>query len=795
MRSISLVAHTLAVALLSWAVPEDLHAETIAVRSGEHDGFTRIVLDLPNPRDWTLDQDNASAKLVLKGARVRFDLSEAFRKIGTGRVSGLRETKDTNTLAIGLNCSCELEAFRLGARMLVIDVKDGTADKFPLSEATAPLQSQQTSHGSASTAKQVTTNPVSPFVQVVQSRRTPLEFSRLAKAETEPLTPAAGATTTDPEDEIAAPDSARKPDGEKRIAEAELRLAEQLGRAVSQGLVTPRAARLPKLKPAASTESEVTRQAELKARPDKSPESPGLNLRVETSADRDFLESLGASAMTQDGETCLSPGELDISTWGGNGSFSQEVGAQRGALVGEFDRPNPDAARKLVRLYLHYGFGAEALLVLNASGFAGGDLKLLQSMGEILEYGHAQTPIMFADQFDCDTPAALWAILAQETIPSTVEINASALLRAINSLPPHLRNLLGPLVSDRLRLARQDDLAAQVLRLVERGNQKPDARIKMARADQQLSEGDVTSASDSLSSVIDANTDLSPKALIKLIESRLSANLPLDKATAELAGAYAQEYRKQPLGSDLKRVHILALSEAGAYDKAFAELSLFASHASPEAIAEIRSHALSALARKGDDQVFLKYALGTADLALPELNATSANSVARRLIALGFSTRANRYLRPDAEGAADRERRLLRAQAALAQTKPRRAEAELLGMSGTEADSLRAQARSMSGDHHAAQLLFATLEQTDRMIEEAWLAGDWSTLRSSGDAFWIDVTDMVVPTASTEQAASGVESGVLARNRALLTESATTRETIASLLGRYPMEDSASSAE
>lgn len=69
MRSISFVAHTLAVALLSWAVPEDLHAETIAVRSGEHDGFTRIVLDLPNPRDWTLDQNNASAKLVLKGAR------------------------------------------------------------------------------------------------------------------------------------------------------------------------------------------------------------------------------------------------------------------------------------------------------------------------------------------------------------------------------------------------------------------------------------------------------------------------------------------------------------------------------------------------------------------------------------------------------------------------------------------------------------------------------------------------------------------------------------------------------
>ena len=794
MRTLRTLAYTVALVFCFCSTPNGLQAETITVRSGEHDGFTRIVLDLPRPRGWTLEQREGSAQLALRGPKARFDLSNAFRKIDTGRVNGLRAAEETNTLAIGLNCDCTIDVFRLGQSMLVIDVKGEAAvtaapSRPPLSTAKAAAENTF-----VSMTNQAAVDRIFPFDLSQQNRRAPLGFGafpgRAEMPEPHDLGKSSDTEATKP-DTIA---TFQKSEREKRISETERRLAEQVSRAVSQGLITPRAARLPDLKPETPARSELISDNRPQPASEEKPETPGLNLRAETSADRDLLEALGALTMTKNGETCLSAAQLDISAWSGNGTFSQQIGAHRSALVGEFDRPNTDAARKLAQLYIHYGFGAEALHVLKSTGLSDQDQTLLQSMGEIMEYGHARSPEAFADQFDCDTPVALWAILAHETIPGTAEINAEALLRAVNSLPPHLRNLLGTIASDRLRSVLRHELSGRVLRLVERGMQTPDARFDMAQAGQHLAEGDVPAASDALENVVEANTDLSPKALIKLIDSRLSANLPLDVQTTDLAGAYAREYRKQPLGIELKRVHILALSEVGAFDDAFAELLHFSDRATPEMIAQIRNRAMSALARSGSDQAFLKHALEIEDQALSTLGIASANAVASRLIALGFSPRAEIYLRPGADGDLGAARRLLRARAALAQMKPRRAEADLLGLSGAEADMLRAQARSMGGDHQAAQRLFAKLDKPDRMLEEAWLSGDWDTLRSSGDTLWLEVAEMAMEP-DAETATREAETGTLARNRLLLAESSTTRETIAALLSRYTLENALPSKE
>lgn len=584
------------------------------------------------------------------------------------------------------------------------------------------------------------------------------------------------------------PDVSEKADRDTRVIGAERRLAEQLSRAVAQGVVRTRVPGFPKSEattPAAPIPLKKRDRPATKAGITK---TPGLNLRAETSIDRDFLDSLGALPLTTSGASCLLSSQLDVAGWGGNGAFSQQISAHRRILMGEFDRPNAGAARDLARLYIHFGFGAEALHVLEISRLPENDRIILRAMGEIMEFGHAPSPAAFADQFACDTSAALWATLAHKNIPQASDINDKALLRAINELPPHLRSFLGTMLSSRLRAANHDDLAGQVLRLVERGAQQPDARLEMAQAEQKLVEGDIPSASEGFSNVVDANTDLSPNALIKLIESRLDANLPIEMQTADLAEAYAHEYRKQPLGEDLARVHILALAEAGAFDKAFHELSQFAEIASPETFAPTRSRAISTLAQNGSDPVFLKHVLGSEKTTPPPLESASANAVAGRLIELGFPARADHYLAQGNPGATTTERRLLRARAALAQMKPHRAEAHLLGLSGPEADSLRARASSMSGDHQAAQSLFAQLDLTAQMIEEAWLAEDWRTLRDSGDTLWSDVAEMATSLPG-ETGVDNAETGVLARNRALLEESSAARETITALLARYPLND------
>lgn len=793
MKLFRFVTQTVAFALLVWSAPQVARSETIPVRSGEHGNFTRIVLDLASSREWTLERENNNARLALKGAKVDFDLSDAFRRIGVGRIRDLQVSNKVNTLSIVLNCDCSLEAFQLGSRMLVIDVKgESTSLITPSKRRSIGLRGTPASFSSEAVSKKALEHAF-PFDAASSALRPLLEYSPLADTSSDP-TPRAFDVPALQEDELASGDDGKQNGGLERVVEAEQILAEQLRRAVSLGLVTLRTASPANQKSVTQAKQEPTHKEDARPKPENEPNTPGLNLRAETSADRDFLDALGSLARTKNGGRCLSDAQLNITSWAGEQSFSRQIGAYRASLMGEFDRPNKDVARKLAQFYIHYGFGAEALHVLEALEGADGDFILLKNMGEIMEYGHARSPGIFANQFDCDTAAVFWAILAYDTLPDMVEFNAKAMLRTISELPPHLRNLLGPLASNRLRSMQYDQLAGQVLRLVERGNQIPDAHYEMALADQQLTEGDVVSASSSLSNVIASNSDLSPIALIKRIDSRVTADLPIEFENAVLAGAYAQEYRKQPMGVYLKRAHILALSETGAYDEAFTELSLFVADAPQEMISQIRSHALLTLAENGSDQSFLKHSLGTVERDLSSLNIASANAVASRLIALGFSARADHYLQSGTDESADQERRLLRARSALAQKKPRRAEVDLLGLSGSEANLLLAQAHSMRGEHQTAQDLFSTLEETGPMIEEAWLAGDWNILGNSEDKLLVEVAELMKPP-ETETPSEGGETGVLGQNQALLEKSTAARETMERLLARYQVENMLPSSE
>lgn len=767
-------------------IPGGAWAERVVVRSGEHPDFTRIVLTLLPAAGYSLDSDGNRARIAISGIDAQFDLGDAYRRLASGRVIRMLPDAGENTLTIEMSCACTLKAFRADNDLLAIDISGP-----PGTLTDAAPQASPTAAGASPVIMAVPT-----FTAPETRYRFPFEAGQAA-----PIMPFAlgrdmsGLTALTPADRHAAqprepaPPTAASTAEEagaqaraERLTKAELQLAEQLGRAVSQGLVTPRVAHLP------DPLSEPDRHPEAKdhavepaAEPPSGLANPSINLRAETSADRDFSRLLAAFPQTNTGGECFTDGELDISSWASDAPFGTQVGALRGGLLGEFDRPNADVARDLVRLYIRFGFGAEALQVLRVSGLSGGDTMLLKSTAEIMEYGHSLGPGPLSDQYECDSHAALWAVLSGAEIPADAQPNAAAILRAVDALPPQLRGLLGPMASDRLIAARHPDLAAQVLRIVERGIETPTAGFEMADAGISLAEGDIPSAERALDSVIDSNTELSPKALIALIDTRLENGLPVDLKTADLAGAYAHEYRKDPLGAELKRVHILALAEAGAFDDAFAELALFARDHDADTNRMVRSHAMAALARDADDVTFLKHALDLRDPETATLASSSGDTVAERLIALGFPHQAEPYLAGPAEAGPGRIRQLLRARAALDQGRPRRAEDLLFGLTGPEADTIRAEARSMDGDHVAAARLFATLDRPEDSVNEAWLASNWRTLRQSDDPLWQRTADIAT---GRDDAAAPLPEGVLARDRALIEDSMTARETLTQLLDR-----------
>lgn len=115
-------------ALLMLILPYASWAETARVTSGEHDGFSRLVVTLAQPASWTLGRLDGGYQLQIENPELTFDLSDAFRRISKARLAGV-EAGWGGVLNIALACNCHAEAFEFRPGIIVIDLKSGSAKK------------------------------------------------------------------------------------------------------------------------------------------------------------------------------------------------------------------------------------------------------------------------------------------------------------------------------------------------------------------------------------------------------------------------------------------------------------------------------------------------------------------------------------------------------------------------------------------------------------------------------------------------------------------------------------------
>ena len=77
-------------ALFLWlAGVVDAIAEPVVLRSGEHDGFSRLVLPIGEATAWSLKQSGRRATLTLNRPRIEFDTSRVFDRIPRKRLVAL----------------------------------------------------------------------------------------------------------------------------------------------------------------------------------------------------------------------------------------------------------------------------------------------------------------------------------------------------------------------------------------------------------------------------------------------------------------------------------------------------------------------------------------------------------------------------------------------------------------------------------------------------------------------------------------------------------------------------------
>lgn len=113
----------LALLLALFALPAA--AETARVRSGEHDGFSRLVVTLESPAGWTFGRVADGYELRLDRGGVSFDLAQVFSRIPKTRIGAVSGVAGQSALSVTASCACHAEPFEFRPGIIVIDLKDG----------------------------------------------------------------------------------------------------------------------------------------------------------------------------------------------------------------------------------------------------------------------------------------------------------------------------------------------------------------------------------------------------------------------------------------------------------------------------------------------------------------------------------------------------------------------------------------------------------------------------------------------------------------------------------------------
>ncbi|MFV1599574.1 MULTISPECIES: hypothetical protein [unclassified Phaeobacter] len=802
-RALTLAAFTLAAA--------SVDAQTVVARSGEHDGFSRLVMRLPNGAPWSLRQSGQSAQVVIETPTVVFDTSRIFDLIPRTRLQSVSQADPGQPLNLQLGCACEVTSFVQKDGYLVIDIADGPAgaerrviagSPLPLlpgtfnsagyrfnlaaraaADARAALDLAGVTSGSSARPNPVQRLPVA-VADAPSAVVLPLNLNRTPRTNTE-ANPAGGTSVA----AAPAPEPTPVPvqvdtdmlldlsetERAATVNESEQRLLQQISRATNQGLLE-----LVGVEVHDGPAGHILDPLSSRDRP----LNPLDQISVTSSVDRETGLVARRSGDSNQPTHCLSSTQLAIHEWGTDEPFSDQISPLRAELVREFDDVDPAAVLTLARAYLFFGFGAEAQAILRMmpSGAAEhDDAVALTAMGAVLDGQDLGVNHAFAGQQVCDSEVALWAALADGTIKKNAKTDA--IQQAFAKLPPHLRVQVGPRVSTLFAKAGDPHLAGATLRSVDRTGVDHVPEINLAEAEIAKLEGDVETVAQELTEEVAERTENAPRALIELIDLSFAERSALSPDVPDLAASYEVENRDSPLGMDLRRAVVSALALTGQFHDSFNELDALSRRDGPAARTAALEPLLTLLTERADDVTFLQYALVIAANGTPAEVAPIADIVAQRLLDLGFAQQAQSILKKLAMEPGNAKRRLLLAKAALAMDKPHSALVELMGLSGSEANKLRAEALWRNGEYARAGEYLLEEDEEDAAARGFWHSEDrenLATIDADVAQQFGGVARVTTQIEETAKEPSGLPP--LAHARALVESSEGTRGGIADLL-------------
>lgn len=717
-------------------LPLTLSAQPVTIRSGEHETFSRLVIAIGEGTDWAVTPTEGGYLLELTGRAAGFDVAEVFERIPRERLKDVAQ-RSPDTLFLAVDCPCDADAFLWRPGQLVVDIVDS-----PLSDQASAM--------------------IPPLVRPVMGplpSDAPLRLPNPLEFSASPSLPMALV------DGVEADRSADQIEASPEVLATQTALIEGLARAASQGIldaaVTATADPVEPVEKVAVMETPV-----VEPEPMVQPQQPGVG--ITTAMDRDFAAVRDAIEARVE-QRCLPADLFQIAEWADERAFHEQAAAMAEALAGEFGEEPREGQDALARLYLHFGFGAEARAVLAADNAQSQARQVMMQLAGIVD-DYDEDYALIAGQAGCETPAALWAFLVGATALDDAERNH--ILQHFFGLPRPLRGQIAPRLARTFIDINDPESAAKVLSAADNSDAEMTHDVQATRAVIAEEMEDQQDAIAILSEEIDDNARATPDSLIRLIELGLGNGIPVKEADLVLAAAMRQEFRDLPIADKLAVAEASGRVSLGQYQAALDLLEGREDEAAHGVIDQAYAH----LTQQASAAIFLEF--GYRDLP-NGLTFETENAVARRMIDTGFPERAVQILRAPAEREAAAERRYLRAEAAIKSGDHVAAIDGLLGMSDQRARALRTQAYAGLGEYRAA---LSAADQNAANGSDPTLqfrAGAWERLTIQDD----DVLSAFAQSVLVEGADTPSQS--LADRRALLAQSQESRRAVEGLLLRF----------
>ena len=739
----------LALLLAVWTLPA--WAAPARVLSGEHDGFTRLVVELDSDADWTVGRTVDGYALQIAGAVNQFDLSGAFDLIGRSRIAALSVDPETGVLKMAVGCNCHVSPFEFRPGTIVLDIKDGPPPKDSPHEEILALDPQAS-------------DPMPKPGAAAFGEENALAFAwidaALGKVPMPIVDPEPGSlglpdlelapepTSMAGPDPVAASDLPVSPLMDPGLTPLRETLMQEISRGAAQGVVTMGLAQTAMPGDHAAAEPQQARVG-LGALDDLP------QVRVEGTAPED---------LSPEGAQCPTDVQLDAAAWGDDRPIWEQMSEARNGLVGEFDRPNPEAVAKAVKFHIFIGFGQEAVAIAQSMQLTDRDQALWLSMARILDEVADPDPA-FAAMQGCDSAAALWAVLAAQD-PNLDGLNLAALQRSFSALPSGLRQALGPRLIERLMLLGEVDAVNVVSNAIRRAGVDQDRGVALASAEVAAQAGEYEAADKLLQPLLTDPGPQTAEALVAKIEGQAARALPMTALDLQEISAYAMERADGPQAAEFDRALVLAMALTGDFSGAFA-----LAPDDPVLQADLW-RLLSAL---GNDESVLAVATLMPDTIAPVEARPQAAVFAERFLRLGLPDQAQIW----ANGAESIDG-LLSAEIALANRDGLLALSHLQGLDSEAARSMQIAAKILTGDDHAAAADLAQAGDAQGAALALARARDWAALGQDGPAEWQDAA------LSLGGSKSETPAGPLAEGNALADQAQETSAALRALLAAVP---------